>query len=129
MMCIVHDLAEAHVGDITPQDGISKQEKQRLESETMHNIVYHMLHASAAGLRIEALWKEYEEQQTAEAKFVKDLDRLEMALQAREYEKRHARNLQVFFDGSIPSLRHDQVREWGDMLTRERDECGGAKHV
>ncbi|KAG1745597.1 hypothetical protein EDD22DRAFT_737264, partial [Suillus occidentalis] len=28
----VHDLAEAQVGDITPREGISKQDKQRLEA-------------------------------------------------------------------------------------------------
>ncbi|KAG6330683.1 hypothetical protein ID866_8406 [Astraeus odoratus] len=60
MMCVVHDLAEAQVGDITPREGISKDEKRRLESE-------------------------YEEQQTKEARFVKDLDRLEMALQDTNY--------------------------------------------
>lgn len=30
-MAIVHDLAEALVGDITPHDGISKAQKQKLE--------------------------------------------------------------------------------------------------
>ncbi|KAG9309879.1 hypothetical protein JVU11DRAFT_9908 [Chiua virens] len=98
MMCVVHDLAEAQgtpvdvllgtiltsrcsVGDITPREGISKEEKRRLEAEAMHNFVHDMLHASPTALRIEALWHEYEEGVTPEAKFVKDLDRLEMALQ------------------------------------------------
>lgn len=31
MMAVVHDLAEASVGDITPFDGISKKQKQKLE--------------------------------------------------------------------------------------------------
>lgn len=31
-MAVVHDLAEAIVGDIAPSDGISKEEKQRLEA-------------------------------------------------------------------------------------------------
>jgi hypothetical protein len=65
----------------------------------MHNFVHGMLHGSPAALRIEAIWKEYEEGETHEARFVKglsshptravddfdasviDLDRLEMALQ------------------------------------------------
>ncbi|KAF8141937.1 HD domain-containing protein [Boletus edulis] len=172
MMCVVHDLAEAQggypfawmgldthapsldmsdtVGDITPREGISKEEKRRLEAEAMHNFVHDMLHASPAALRIEALYKEYEEGMTPEAKFVKgtystsaicvplnafiltpvlhwprlDLDRLEMALQAREYEKAHARDrgdLQGFFDSSLPYLRHPEVRHWGDTLASERD--------
>lgn len=120
LMCVVHDLAEAQVGDITPSEGISKEEKRQLESEAMHNFVHDMLHGSEAALRIEALWREYEEQQTKEARFVKDLDRLEMALQAREYEKEHCKYLQDFFDSSLPLLRHDEVREWGEALDRER---------
>lgn len=31
MMAVVHDLAEAIVGDIAPSDGIPKDEKMRLE--------------------------------------------------------------------------------------------------
>lgn len=31
-LAVVHDLAEAEVGDITPFDGISKEEKQRMET-------------------------------------------------------------------------------------------------
>jgi 5'-deoxynucleotidase YfbR-like HD superfamily hydrolase len=30
-ICMVHDLAESVVGDITPHDGVSKEEKRRLE--------------------------------------------------------------------------------------------------
>lgn len=69
-----------------------------------------------------------------------DLDRLEMVLQgtscllemrtcsmtptAREYEKAHKRDrrdLQCFFDSSLPYLRHRDVRQWGDALVLERD--------
>ncbi len=30
-ICLVHDLAEAVIGDITPYDGVSKEEKRRME--------------------------------------------------------------------------------------------------
>jgi putative hydrolase of HD superfamily len=30
-VCLVHDLAESVVGDITPHCGVSKEEKRRLE--------------------------------------------------------------------------------------------------
>jgi len=74
-MAVVHDLAEAHVGDIAPSDGISKEAKNMLESvsyllhvyirvlliltvqKAMENMVHVMLHSSPAALRIEALWK------------------------------------------------------------------------
>lgn len=54
---------------------------------------------------------------------VLDLDRFEMAAQALEYERAHdSQTLQPFFDSSIPYLRHDEVREWGADLLREREE-------
>ncbi|GLB43216.1 putative HD domain-containing protein [Lyophyllum shimeji] len=121
MMCLVHDLAEAHVGDITPDENISKEIKAQRESDAMHNFVYDMLHGTPAALRILALWKEYEERQTPEAKFVKDLDRFEMAAQAAEYERTHGvSTLQPFFDSSLPYLENPEVRAWGEDLAAER---------
>jgi len=120
-LSIVHDLAEAQVGDITPREGISKEEKRRLEREAMSNFCEAMLHNSVAASRILSLWEEYEEQHTPEARFVKDLDRFEMACQASEYERRHSRNLQSFFDSSVPLIRHEEVKDWGKALIQERE--------
>ncbi|TDL23743.1 HD domain-containing protein [Rickenella mellea] len=136
LMCLVHDLAEAQVGDITPREGISKADKQKLETEAMDNFVHEMLHSSPAALRIHALWKEYEDGETKEARFVKgellaeekmiyfssrvDLDRFEMATQAIEYESAHGAALQPFFDSSIPKIQHPEVKSWGNDLMNER---------
>ncbi|KAH0582412.1 hypothetical protein H2248_010355 [Termitomyces sp. 'cryptogamus'] len=57
MMCLAHDLAEAHVGDIAPSENVPKEEKIRRESEAMHNFVHDMLHGSPAALRVLDLWK------------------------------------------------------------------------
>ncbi|PPQ85248.1 hypothetical protein CVT25_010021 [Psilocybe cyanescens] len=122
MMALVHDLAEAQVGDIAPREGIPKAEKHRLESEAMHNIVHDMLHNSPAAQKINSLWMEYEEGQSPEAKFVKDLDRFEMASQALEYERNHGASLQPFFDSSVTKIRHSQVQEWGQGLMEEREQ-------
>jgi len=111
------------VGDIAPREGIPKAEKHRLESDAMHNFVHDMLHNSPAARRIESLWREYEDGQSPEAKFVKDLDRFEMASQALEYERNHgAKDLQCFFDNSIPNVRHPQVQQWSQDLMGEREE-------
>ncbi|KAF8159907.1 HD domain-containing protein [Crassisporium funariophilum] len=123
MMALVHDLAEAQVGDITPSEGIPKAEKHRLEAEAMHNFTHDMLHDSPAAQRITSLWQEYEDGQSAEAKFVKDLDRFEMASQALEYERAHSTTtLQPFFNNSIPNIQHSQVQDWGKSLLAEREQ-------
>ncbi|KAG8827833.1 hypothetical protein FRC17_007712 [Serendipita sp. 399] len=92
----------------------------------MRNIATEMLHDSPAAKRILALWKEYEDQSTPEARFVKDCDRIEMALQAREYEKRYSAsnpdlNLQPFFNSSIPKIQCEEVKSWGQALMTERN--------
>ncbi|CAG7851744.1 SubName: Full=Uncharacterized protein {ECO:0000313/EMBL:CCA71656.1} [Serendipita indica DSM 11827] len=72
MLAVVHDLAEATVGDITPDEGISKEEKKQLEENAMRNFCEEMLQKSSVAQRVYDLWKEYEDQVTPEAKFVKD---------------------------------------------------------
>jgi len=43
-----------------------------------------------------------------------------LILPALEYEKRHNKDLQPFFDSSIPKLNHFEVKEWGADLLDER---------
>jgi len=126
MLSVVHDLAEAIVGDIAPSDGVSREEKRKLETEAMRDMVEGMLHGSPAARRIEGLWNEYESGETAEARFVKDLDRIEMALQASEYEDRHNKHLQSFFDTSISNIAHPEVKSWAADLMAERSSRGSA---
>jgi putative hydrolase of HD superfamily len=79
---LVHDLAEALVGDITPYDGVSAGEKHRREAEAMLEL------ADLSGdPSLLALWREYDAAQSPEARFVKELDKLETVLQAAEYEQ------------------------------------------
>lgn len=35
-MCLIHDLAECIVGDLTPSDNVSKEEKTKLEDVNNH---------------------------------------------------------------------------------------------
>ncbi|CAE6454448.1 unnamed protein product [Rhizoctonia solani] len=128
MMATVHDLAEAVVGDIAPWEGISKVEKAQREREGMRSMLSDMLHDSPGAIRIRELWEEYEEQATPEAKFVKDLDRLEMALQAAEYEKSfpdEPSKLQSFFESSLPNIKHPEVSQWGKDLQEQRSKGQG----
>lgn len=63
--------------------------------------------------------QEYEQQSSAESTFVKDLDRLEMCLQAFEYERIQNINLNGFYT-SLESIKNDQVRIYADLLIQER---------
>ncbi|KAJ1841139.1 hypothetical protein IWW55_004243 [Coemansia sp. RSA 2706] len=118
-MAIVHDLAEALVGDITPFDGVSKADKFKLEKQGMHDIVT-TLGNSRAAREIEALWLEYEEDQTNEAHLVHDLDKCEMIQQAMEYEISDSIKLDSFFNTTKGIFRHPQVQAWVEEIYRRR---------
>ncbi|KAJ1358365.1 hypothetical protein KIN20_016781 [Parelaphostrongylus tenuis] len=60
-MSLVHDLAEAIVGDITPYCSISTEEKYERENEAIHKIAAYVP-VAAVGEQWVELWKEYEAQ-------------------------------------------------------------------
>lgn len=128
MLALVHDLAEAEVGDLTPLDGVSKEEKVRRESEAIEYFVHDLLESSPAALRIEKLWHEYEDRQTKESKLVKDLDRFELCLQAVEYERKdEITDLQPFFRSSINQITHPRQRLWAKQLAIERQDMWASR--
>ncbi len=90
-MCLVHDMAESLVGDITPVDGVPRTEKHAREAATMDFLAKRLLpnvDGGAAGREIQEVWDEYEKSETLESKFVHDIDKMELLFQMVEYEKR-----------------------------------------
>lgn len=78
---VVHDLAESLTGDFVPADNIKAEEKHKRETEAVKQIA-----ARAKCPRLEEIFALYERQDSAEARFVKKLDKLEAVLQARYYD-------------------------------------------
>ncbi|XP_041361679.1 5'-deoxynucleotidase HDDC2-like [Gigantopelta aegis] len=119
-LALVHDMAESMVGDIAPSDGISKEEKHKKEEAAMGYIS--SLVESSVGREIYCLWKEYEDQSSAEAAYVKDLDKFEMILQAYEYEQLEDKPkcLEEFFASTKGKFQTDQVKQWVESLESVR---------
>uniref|UniRef100_A0A061RX06 5'-deoxynucleotidase n=1 Tax=Tetraselmis sp. GSL018 TaxID=582737 RepID=A0A061RX06_9CHLO len=107
---LVHDLAEAIVGDIPPGAGISKEEKARLEADAIKQIKVMLGDDTEFASEIEELFHEYEAGETAEAVLVKDFDKLEMILQASEYEEAQQMDLEPFFGSTAGSFRTETGR-------------------
>ena len=80
---VIHDLAESTVGDITPHDGISREEKHLREEHALRE-----LFAQLNRPDLLQSWLDYEAQADPEAQFVRQLDRLDMGLQAIQYAER-----------------------------------------
>eukprot|EP00124_Ichthyophonus_hoferi_P002280 Ihof_evm8s149 gene=Ihof_evmTU8s149 len=124
-MALVHDLAESIVGDLTPNCGVSVEEKAKREDDAMRHIMDTLLEGTAAGEELYSLWREYEDNKTPAAKFVKDLDKFEMIVQAYEYEQAEDRQgeLETFFAGTRGVFHSPMVKGWVDELEKRRSQA------
>ena len=83
-LCLVHDIPEVRVGDLTPHDDCSTKSEDELQA--MRELAPEWL----------SLFQEYELGESDEAKFVKQLDKLDMGLQAMIYESKQGLDLAEF---------------------------------
>jgi len=83
-MTILHDWAESKIGDFMP-DQIGYDKKSELENYAMSDILESL--PEKIQNDYQNLWNEFLLRETQESKLVHELDKLEMALQAKIYEK------------------------------------------
>lgn len=134
-MALVHDMAEALVGDITPVDGVSKEEKGRREAEAMGFLCGGLLGdggaggaGGAQGQSMRDIFTEYEEGKTPESVFVHDVDKVELLLQMVEYEKRAEGKSELGdqdlgeFSGVVKKVQLEEMKEWCREILKERVE-------
>ena len=96
-LAVVHDLPELLAGDITPHDNISAAEKHRREAAAADQLF-------VSSPRLRALWQEYADHTTPESRFVHQLDKLDMALQAMRYRQRDGAKTDEFICSAMPKL-------------------------
>jgi len=82
-MALIHDLPEALIGDLMPLQ--KNSETKENEENAIHQIL--SLLPKMQGENYLAVWNEYQAGKTIEAKAVRQLEKIEMAIQAKEYEK------------------------------------------
>ena len=105
-MALLHDFGEIYAGDITPADGVSRDDKQRLERQAAQQVFGKLPHGAA----YLELWEEYERGASPEAQFVRQIDRLEMALQASVYEHQELADLSEFFSSVEQALTAPELQ-------------------
>lgn len=105
-MANLHDLAESIVGDSMP-DVISHDEKIIKEDTAMREIISKL--PDNLCKKYLDIWNEYIENSTVSAKFVHNMDKLEMALQAKEYEfdGYSKQSLQIFLKSATDYISKD----------------------
>lgn len=87
-MAVLHDLAEAETGDFATRadssaDTVDPAEKERLEESAITDLLAPF--DEDGDLR--AIWDEYEARESPTAQFVKDMDLVDMCVQAVHYER------------------------------------------
>jgi putative hydrolases of HD superfamily len=102
-LALIHDLPEVRVGDITPRDHVSPDDKRQQEAQAATALL------GGWPVLLDA-WREYEEGTTAAARFVHQLDALDMGLQAHRYRDRGV-DLSEFHESALQRLTDPRLRK------------------
>uniref|UniRef100_A0A915ECV1 5'-deoxynucleotidase HDDC2 n=1 Tax=Ditylenchus dipsaci TaxID=166011 RepID=A0A915ECV1_9BILA len=124
-MALVHDIAEAIVGDLTPRCGVSEESKFSLEEKALLQIASYV--PALTGQEWIALWREYEAATTDEAIVVKQLDKLDMIAQAFTYEQKHGIDLSEFFTSTVNIFKTEPFISWDKQIRDKRSAIVTAK--
>jgi putative hydrolases of HD superfamily len=82
-MCLIHDLAESEIGDLTPEEKISEQ-AHRKEEDRVCRAIFASLPDKERKIFLRD-WTELLEARTTEARLVWQIDKLEMGLTMKDY--------------------------------------------
>ncbi len=118
-IALVHDLAETLLGDLSASARrlLGADVKQAAELRAIEELFA----GSAGGDTLAAMWREYTEGQTPEARLVKALDRIELLAQALIYEQAGNRALAEFWQNADQSWPEEFpfVRELAQNLIQK----------
>lgn len=126
-MAVIQDLPEAKTGDLVSKKHSDRYERTDEEKEEMERRAIHDLPPESRFDDIIELWEEYQERETQTAKFVKDMDVLDMCIQALKYSKqrRHSKekSLDEFFQHSEERLNTETGRELFEEIKKRYEEA------
>ncbi len=109
-MVLLHDLAESKIGDYTPEQ-LSNEKKNKLENNAFDEIIKNL--PDLIKSQYLQIWQEYQENNSPESNIVHQIDRLEMALQAKIYQKdgHSQEKLESFFESAKIDITNPKLKE------------------
>jgi putative hydrolase of HD superfamily len=120
-MALIHDLGEVITGDIVWSSGNIIDIKKRTEKEKMEKLglekIFKILENSDEYKKI---FEEMIERSSEEAKIFWQIDKLEMAMQALEYERDEYKNLEKFFVNADLQIETPLLRKIFDEILKRR---------
>ncbi len=104
-IALLHELGEIYAGDITPADGLTSEEKHRREADSVRRVLSGLPFAETC----QSLWQEFEDSSSTEARLVRQVDRLEMGLQAGVYARRDLLDPAEFLQSAREALSEEAL--------------------
>lgn len=119
-MALIHDIGEAEIGDIVTQK--SGADLSNLSTKLNHErTAFQNIFSLVEDTEYLQLFDEFEANQTKEAKLIRQLDKLEMFIQAYEYEKKYKLNLQDFFANADTKIVDPELKKILAEIFKLRD--------
>lgn len=120
-MALVHDIAEGVAGDKVVErgekiDNSARDKKNAEEIEILRQIFADIPDNND----FVKLQREIIDNKTHEAKIFKQLERLEMAVQALEYEEEYGKDLSEFFDNAAIHINHPYLKKLLEEIKKSR---------
>ena len=110
-MALLHDIAESVTGDITPHE-MERGEKVRMEENIMKKMMEGM-----EEMGYYEIWKEFMEGRSREAEMVRQLDKLEMILQAHQYSEIYGKEkVEEFMEEKVENpMLVSIIKKWNSL--------------
>jgi len=106
-MALLHDFGEIYTGDLIPSDEVSADEKHLREKQSVQQVLGKL----PQGDQYIEIWNEFEQGETQEAQFVRQIDRLEMGFQAGIYGLQGLVDPQEFFQTTDQALSDHRLKK------------------
>jgi 5'-deoxynucleotidase YfbR-like HD superfamily hydrolase len=120
-MALVHDLAEIITGDLVWSRGAIIDIKKRAEKEEREKREIEKIFAMIGQQdEYRKLYSDMTERVSSEARIFWQLDKLEMAIQAFEYEVEQGKKLDEFFVNADLQISHPLLRKIFNRILRSR---------
>lgn len=112
-MALIHDAGEAKIGDVIAAswDGKSFDIPLLLKKHQEETAAVHEIFDLIEDKEYPKLFEEFQKKNTVEAKLVTEVDKLDMAIQAYEYEKQYGIDLQPFFTSVSSVLKLKAIKK------------------
>lgn len=121
-MMLLHDLHEAMIGDYDHRTKreIGEEEIKNRENEAIREILATLPHSLQE--RYLNLWIEFEKEENTEARMAKQIDKLELAIQALEYQEEgyDREKLAVLWQNLEKEITDNHLKKMLNYLQKER---------